>query len=63
MLKLKAKTSKKTKSSKLKKKFLELKAEHEKTIAAKDKKMAEAENVLRDKESQVSNELAQNKTP
>ena len=52
---------KKDKIFQAKEKFLELKAEHEKTIAAKDKKMAEAEQRIRDKESQVSNELAQNK--
>ena len=52
---------KKDKIFQAKEKFLELKAEHEKTIAAKDKKMAEAEKRIRDKESQVSNELAQNK--
>jgi ribonucrease Y len=42
-------------------KFLELKSEHEKEILAKDKKMAEAEKRTRDKESQVSNELAKSK--
>ncbi|GJH40202.1 ribonuclease Y [Capnocytophaga sp. HP1101] len=52
---------KKDKIFQAKEKFLELKAEHEKTINAKDKKMAEAEKRIRDKESQVSNELAQNK--
>ena len=52
---------KKDKIFQAKEKFLELKAEHEKTIAAKDKKMAEAEKRIRYKESQVSNELAQNK--
>ena len=56
-----AENIKKDKIFQAKEKFLELKAEHEKTISAKDKKMAEAEKRIRDKESQVSNELAQNK--
>ncbi|AVM50694.1 ribonuclease Y [Capnocytophaga sp. oral taxon 878] len=56
-----AENIKKEKIYQAKEKFLELKAEHEKTITAKDKKMAEAEKRIRDKESQVSNELAQNK--
>lgn len=44
-----------------KEKFLELKAEHEKVIINKDKKISEAEKRTRDKESQVSSELARNK--
>ncbi|HEX9826028.1 MAG TPA: ribonuclease Y [Flavobacteriaceae bacterium] len=48
----------KEKELKAKEKFIELKAEHEKVILARDKKMAEAEKRTRDKESQVSNELA-----
>ncbi|EKF55634.1 phosphodiesterase [Galbibacter marinus] len=52
---------KKDKILQAKEKFLELKAEHEKVIVAKDKKMAEAEKRTRDKESQVSNELSKNK--
>lgn len=52
---------KKDKIFQAKEKFLELKAEHEKVIIAKDKKMAEAEKRTRDKESQVSSELAKNK--
>lgn len=44
-----------------KEKFLELKAEHEKVIINKDKKIAEAEKRTRDKESQVSSEVARNK--
>ena len=59
--KAEAENIKKDKIFQAKEKFLELKAEHEKTISAKDKKMAEAEKRIRDKESQVSNELAQNK--
>src|SRR6056297_1170704 len=42
-------------------KFLELKAEHEKVIINKDKKIGDAEKRTRDKESQVSSELAKNK--
>ena len=59
--KAEAENIKKDKIFQAKEKFLELKAEHEKAITAKDKKMAEAEKRIRDKESQVSNELAQNK--
>ncbi|WP_396592068.1 ribonuclease Y [Allomuricauda sp. R78024] len=52
---------KKDKIFQAKEKFLELKAEHEKVIINKDKKIAEAEKRTRDKESQISNELAKNK--
>jgi len=52
---------KKDKILQAKEKFLELKAEHEKVIHSKDKKMSETEKRTRDKESQVSNELAKNK--
>ncbi len=52
---------KKDKIFQAKEKFLELKAEHEKVIIGKDKKMNEAEKRTRDKESQVSNELARTK--
>lgn len=52
---------KKDKIFQAKEKFLELKAEHEKVIVGKDKKMNEAEKRTRDKESQVSSELAKNK--
>ena len=55
-----AENIKKDKIFQAKEKFLELKAEYEKTVSAKDKKMAEAEKRIRDKESQVSNDLAQN---
>jgi len=44
-----------------KEKFLELKAEHEKVILVKDKKMAEAEKRIRDKESQVGSDLKKNR--
>lgn len=52
---------KKEKIYQAKEKFLELKAEHEKVILGKDKKISEAEKRTRDKESQVSSELARNK--
>ena len=52
---------KKDKILQAKEKFIELKAEHEKVILSRDKKMAEAEKRTRDKESQVSSELARNK--
>ena len=51
----------KEKELKAKEKFIELKAEHEKVILSRDKKMAEAEKRTRDKESQVSSELARSK--
>lgn len=51
---------KKDKILQAKEKFIELKSEHEKVILSRDKKMAEAEKRIRDKESQVSSEL--NKT-
>ncbi|MEC3908598.1 ribonuclease Y [Tamlana sp. 2201CG12-4] len=52
---------KKDKILQAKEKFIELKAEHEKVILGRDKKMAEAEKRTRDKESQISNELSKNK--
>ena len=52
---------KKDKIFQAKEKFLELKAEHEKVIIGKDKKISEAEKRTRDKESQISSELAKNK--
>jgi ribonuclease Y len=52
---------KKDKIFQAKEKFLELKEEHEKVIVGKDKKISEAEKRTRDKESQVSSELATNK--
>jgi ribonuclease Y len=52
---------KKEKILQAKEKFLELKAEHEKVINGKDRKINEAEKRTRDKESQVSSELARNK--
>lgn len=52
---------KKDKIFQAKEKFLELKTEHEKVILSRDKKMAEAEKRIRDKESGVSSELAKSK--
>ena len=52
---------KKDKIFQAKERFLELKAEHEKVILSRDKKMAEAEKRTRDKESQISAELSKNK--
>ncbi|PWL38333.1 ribonuclease Y [Flagellimonas aquimarina] len=52
---------KKDKIFQAKEKFLELKAEHEKVIINKDKKIVEAEKRTRDKESQISNELSKSK--
>ncbi len=52
---------KKDKILQAKEKFLELKAEHEKVIIGKDRKIGESEKRTRDKESQISSELAINK--
>ena len=51
--KAEAENIKKDKIFQAKEKFLELKAEHEKTISAKDKKMTKAEKRIRDRKSQV----------
>ncbi|MBQ4915755.1 ribonuclease Y [Maribacter sp. MMG018] len=59
--KIEGENIKKDKILQAKEKFLELKAEHEKVIINKDKKIAEAEKRTRDKESQISSELAKNK--
>jgi ribonuclease Y len=56
-----AEAIKKDKLLQAKEKFLELKAEHEQVILGKDKKIAESEKRTRDKESQVSSELAKAK--
>lgn len=56
-----AESLKKDKILQAKEKFIELKSEHEKVILNRDKKIAEAEKRTRDKESQISNELAKNK--
>ena len=52
---------KKDKILQAKEKFIELKSEHEKVILSRDKKISEAEKRTRDKESQISSELAKNK--
>ena len=52
---------KKDKIFQAKEKFLELKSEHEQEILNKDKRIAEIEKRTRDKESQVSSELAKAK--
>ncbi len=52
---------KKDKILQAKEKFIELKAEHEKVILSRDKKMAESEKRARDKESQITSELDKNK--
>ncbi len=59
--KVDAEALKKDKMLQAKEKFIELKAEHEKVILSRDKKMAEAEKRTRDKESQASSELSKNK--
>jgi len=59
--KLEGDSIKKDKIFQAKEKFLELKAEHEKVIINKDKKISEAEKRTRDKESQISNELSKSK--
>ena len=58
---LEAENIKKDKILQAKEKFIELKAEHEQVILARDKKVAEVEKRVRDKESQVSSELAKAK--
>jgi len=59
--KVEGESLRKEKELKAKEKFIELKAEHEKVILARDKKIAEAEKRTRDKESQVSSELSKSK--
>ncbi len=56
-----AENTKKDKILQAKEKFIELKAEHEQVILSRDKKVAEVEKRIRDKESLVSNELAKAK--
>lgn len=58
---IEAENIRKDKIYQAKEKFLELKAEHEKVIIGKEKKISEAEKRTRDKESQVSHELSRNK--
>ncbi|QFZ55483.1 ribonuclease Y [Oceanihabitans sp. IOP_32] len=52
---------KKDKILQAKEKFIELKAEHEKVILSRDKKISETEKRTRDKESQLSSELSKTK--
>ena len=59
--KIEAEALRKDKILQAKEKFIELKSEHEKFIISRDKKLAEAEKRIRDKESQVSQELDKNK--
>lgn len=59
--KIDAENIKKDKILQAKEKFIELKGEHEKVILGRDKKIGEAEKRIRDKESQLSSELAKNK--
>ena len=56
-----AENIKKDKILQAKEKFIELKAEHEQVILSRDRKVAEVEKRVRDKESQISNELAKAK--
>lgn len=58
---LEAENTKQAKILQAKEKFIEMKAEHEQVILARDKKVAEVEKRTRDKESQVSSELAKAK--
>lgn len=58
---LEAENIKKDKILQAKEKFIELKSEHEQVILARDKKVAEVEKRVRDKESQISNELSKAK--
>ena len=52
---------KKDKILQAKERFIELKSKHEEVILARDRKVAEVEKRVRDKESQISNELAKAK--
>ena len=58
---LEAENIKKDKILQAKEKFIELKSEHEQVILSRDQKMAEVEKRIRDKESQISNELSKAK--
>lgn len=59
--KVEAENIKKDKILQAKEKFIELKSEHEQVILSRDKKVAEVEKRIRDKESQISNELSKTK--
>ncbi|NBW27501.1 MAG: ribonuclease Y [Flavobacteriaceae bacterium] len=52
---------KKDKILQAKERFIELKSEHEEVILGRERKVAEVEKRIRDKESQISNELAKAK--
>lgn len=52
---------KKDKILQAKERFIELKSEHEEVILGRDRKVAEVEKRVRDKESQISNELSKAK--
>ncbi len=56
-----AENIKKDKMLQAKEKFLELKAEHEQVILSRDRKVADVEKRIRDKESLISNELSKAK--
>ncbi len=56
-----AENIKKDKILQAKEKFIELKSEHEQVILGRDKKIAEVEKRVRDKESQISSELSRAK--
>jgi ribonucrease Y len=58
---LEAENIKKDKILQAKEKFIELKSEHEQVILSREKKMTEVEKRVRDKESQISNELSKAK--
>ena len=58
---LEAENIKKDKILQAKEKFIELKSEHEQVILGRDKKVAEVEKRIRDKESQISSELSKAK--
>jgi ribonucrease Y len=58
---LEAENIKKDKILQAKEKFIELKSEHEEVILGRERKLAEVEKRVRDKESMVSNELSKAK--
>jgi ribonucrease Y len=58
---LEAENIKKDKILQAKEKFIELKSEHEEVILSRERKLAEVEKRVRDKESLVSNELSKAK--
>jgi len=58
---LEAEALKKDKILQAKEKFIELKAEHEKVILGREKKISEVEKRARDKESQIQSEIDKNK--